>query len=128
MGSTASHHETYLELLIPDEAIQEKIREIGKALDAEYAGKELVLVMILKGSICLVADLIRVLQVPNHIETVQCFSYGAGGSVRGRLRVEGLEKIDVQDKHVLIVDDIFDSGHPLLEVFSRFQQKQPASL
>jgi hypoxanthine phosphoribosyltransferase len=119
---------TYLELLIPEDAIQERIHEIAKTLAVDYESKEILLVMIMKGSLCLVADLIRVLKVPTSIEFVHCSSYGERGSVRGRLRVMGLEQIDARDKHVLIVDDIFDSGYTLLEVISRLQAMQPASL
>ncbi len=129
MASTMnSNSATYLELLIPEEAIQERIQEIAKTLAADYEGKEILLVMIMKGSLCLVADLIRALKIQTSIEYVGCRSYGEGGSVRGRLRLAGVEQLDVQGKDVLIVDDIFDSGHTLLEVVSRFKTKQPASL
>jgi len=120
--------QTYLELLIPEEAIQKRIQEIAQTLAVDYDGKEILLVMIMKGSLCLVADLIRALQIQVSIEFVSCSSYGASGSVRGRLRVNGLEQINVEGKHILIVDDIFDSGHTILEVVSRLQKMQPESL
>jgi hypoxanthine phosphoribosyltransferase len=120
--------QTYLELLIPEEAIQNRIQEIAETLDAEYEGKEILLVMIMKGSLLLVADLIRKLTTQLSIEFVSCSSYGAAGTVRGRLRVNGIEQIDAQGKHLLVVDDIFDSGYTLHEVVSRLQGANPASL
>lgn len=121
-------NETYLELLIPDSAIHERIKEIAQTLLADYEGKEILLVMIMKGSLCLVADLIRALKVPTSIEFVQCSSYGKSGSSRGCLRIAGLEQISVEGKHVLIVDDIFDSGNTLFEIMTRIQKLQPESL
>ncbi len=119
---------TYLELLIPEEAIQKRIQEIAHTLEKDYEGKEILLVMIMKGSLLLVADLIRALPIQASIEFVSCSSYGAGGTVRGRLRVSGLEQINAEGKHVLVVDDIFDSGQTLLEVVTRLQKMQPGSL
>ena len=117
-----------LELLISEEAILTKISEIGKRLDADYKGKELTIVMIMKGAICLVADLIRHIHVPCSLEFIQGSSYGQRGTKRGELSVFGLEKINLAKKHVLIVDDIFDSGATLSEVMSRLKLQEPKSL
>lgn len=119
---------TYLELLISEEAIQKRIHEIAKTLAADYEGREILLVMIMKGSLFLVADLVRALPIQVSIEFVSCSSYGAGGTKRGQLRINGIEQIEAQDKHVLLVDDIFDSGYTLHEVATRLQKMNPASL
>lgn len=119
---------TYFELLIPEEAIRKRIQEIARTLEADYEGKEILLVMIMKGSLLLVADLIRALQIKVCIEFVSCSSYGESGTVRGRLRVNGLEQINAEGKHILVVDDIFDSGHTLLGVIDRLQKMQPESM
>jgi hypoxanthine phosphoribosyltransferase len=120
--------DTFLELLIPEEAIFEKILEISETLNREYEGKELFIVAILKGSLCLVSDLIRHLNGPNDIEFIRCESYGMKGHLRGTLRVIGLEQLKLEGKHVLIVDDIFDSGNTIAGVLSRIQEMKPASL
>jgi hypoxanthine phosphoribosyltransferase len=128
MATPSKANETFLEILIPEEAIFEKILEISENLNEQYKDKELFIVAILKGSLCLVADLIRQLNGPNDVEFIQCASYGAGGHVRGSLRVTGLEQLNLEGKHILIVDDIFDSGNTLTGVLTRIQEMKPASV
>ncbi len=128
MNNVNSAYETFLEVLIPEENIVERIIEVAEQIDREYQGKELILVTILKGSICLVADLIRQLNVPHAVEFIRCTSYGSGGHVRGKLKITGIDQLEIEGKHILIVDDIFDSGHTLTSVFSHLQELKPASL
>ncbi len=120
--------ETFLELLISEGAIQERIAQIAEQIDRHYLGKEVLLIMIMKGALCLAADLIRVIEVPTSIEFLRCSSYGEGGVSRGRLHISGLDHLDVSGKHVLVIDDIFDSGHTLAEVITRLQKMCPESL
>jgi len=122
------NREMQLELLISEQSIVTKIAEIAKQLNSEYQGTELTIVMIMKGAICLVADLIRHIQIPCSIEFIQASSYGAKGTKRGELSIHGLEKIVLEKKHVLVVDDIFDSGATLSEVMNRVNAQQPKSL
>ncbi|MBS3904307.1 MAG: hypoxanthine phosphoribosyltransferase [Simkania sp.] len=128
MNTVSRAYETFLELVIPEETIVERIIEVAEQIDREYEGKELLIITILKGSICLVADLIRQLNGPNIVEFIRCSSYGASGHVRGRLRITGLDQLEVEGKDILLIDDIFDSGHTLTAVFSRLQELKPASL
>ena len=102
--------------------------EISETLNREYEGKELFIIAILKGSLCLVSDLVRHLNGPNDIEFIRCESYGMKGHLRGTLRIIGLEQLKLEGKHVLIVDDIFDSGNTIAGVLSRIQEMKPASL
>jgi hypoxanthine phosphoribosyltransferase len=118
----------HLELLISEKSILAKITEIAKQLDQDYRGKELTVVMIMKGAICLVADLIRQLHVPCSLEFVQGSSYGKRGMARGKLSIFGIERINLAKKHVLIVDDIFDSGKTLSEVVTQLKKQEPKSL
>lgn len=128
MNIENSASETYLELLIPEAAIAERIQEIAKALNEEYEGKELVIVTILKGSVCLIADLIRQLKVSSTIEFVRCSSYGHLGSVRGRLKIAGIDGLNIEGKHILVVDDIFDSGHTLAAVCAKLNEYKPLTM
>lgn len=115
-----------LRLLIDTSQIAAKISEIALKIDRDYADKDLVLVMVLKGAICFTADLIRSLRVPNDLEVVQCRSYH--GQQRKELEVIGLDQIECAGRDVLIVDDIFDSGHTLFALVAGLKKKQPRSL
>lgn len=118
----------HLELLISKEEIRNKIAEAAIQLDAQYAGRQITIVMIMKGSICLVADLIRQFHCPCSIEFIQAASYGARGTSSGELKITGLEQLDLASKDVLVIDDIYDSGKTLVEVMHRVKQKHPHSL
>lgn len=117
-----------MKLLIPADEIRHKIEEVASKLDVVYAGSELTIVMVMKGALCLTADLIRALQIPCRIEWVEAKSYGSRGTERGALSIAGLETCLVQGKHILLVDDIYDSGHTLHTIKQRLEEKQPASI
>lgn len=116
------------ELMISEEAILSKIASLAKQLDQKYQGEEITLVMILKGSICLVADLLREMSSPVVLEAIRCESYGQRGTSRGELILSGEEKLQIEGKHVLVVDDIFDSGFTLGRVLEVLKAKKPKSL
>lgn len=119
---------TKLTPLIEKELIAAKIKETALQIKEDFAGKDLVIVMVLKGALCLVADLIRELDLPLDIETVQCSSYGAGGTQRGELRVIGADRLHIHNRDVLIVDDIFDSGHTMVTLIHTLQAQNPRTL
>ncbi|MBS0624965.1 MAG: hypoxanthine phosphoribosyltransferase [Verrucomicrobia bacterium] len=114
--------------LIEEQRIASKIKEVAAQIKADYRGKDLVVVMVMKGALCLVADLIRELDVPLDVEYVQCSSYGQRGAHRGELEVIGLDRLNIHNRDVLIVDDIFDSGHTLATLKIALQQKNPRSV
>jgi hypoxanthine phosphoribosyltransferase len=117
-----------LEVVISQEEILKKISDVAKQLDDDYAGQEIVIVMVMKGAICLVADLIRHLSSPCSLEFVRGSSYGARGVERGDLIVTGLEEMHIAGKHVLVVDDIFDSGTTLTAIMNQLKKLQPKTL
>jgi hypoxanthine phosphoribosyltransferase len=117
-----------LELLISQDEIKNKIADAARVLDAQYEGEELTIVMVMKGALCITADLIRALKTPCIIESVTASSYGKRGTKRGELQISGLEEIDLSSKNVLLVDDIFDSGQTLSQIFAKLKQKNPKSL
>ncbi|MCX6990295.1 MAG: hypoxanthine phosphoribosyltransferase [Chlamydiae bacterium] len=114
--------------MITEESILEKIDSLALELDQKYQGQEVTLVMVLKGSICFASDLLRRMQTPVILETVQCKSYGQNGSLRGDLSISGVDTLDIEGKHVLVVDDIFDSGFTLSRVLETLQNKNPKTL
>ncbi len=119
---------TQLDLLISADEITTRLEEIGEILNREYKGKELTLVMIMKGAICLAADLIRRLQMPHSVEFIQCQSYGMRGTSPGDLKITGLDSLDLKEKEVLLIDDIYDSGNTLSRAYAELKEKKPVSL
>ena len=84
--------------------------------------------MTLKGAICISADLIRHLKVPVQIEFIKASSYGQNGTERGALTIQGVEKLDLTSKNILVVDDIFDTGHTMSGIIAQLQERNPKSL
>ncbi len=117
-----------LKPLIAKEQIASKISEIAIEIDCDYADGDLVIVMVLKGAICFAADLIRAISISCDLQTIQCSSYGAGGTKRGELQIFGLEALDITGRDVLLIDDIFDSGETLIALQEALWKKKPQSL
>jgi len=115
-------------LLISEEEIRKKIVETARLIEQHYKGEEITLVMVMKGAICVAADLMRELNLPLRIEYVSASSYGMRGAQRGDLVVEGLEKIDLNSKNILLVDDIYDSGATLVHLIAACKKKKPKTL
>lgn len=114
------------DLLISQEEIHEKIAEVAKDIDRDFGDKDLVLVMIMKGAICFVADLIRNLNVAHALDFIYCSSFH--NNERKELKIYGLDDVKIAGKDVLLVDDIFDSGTTVREVIQRLSEKGPASI
>ncbi|NGX51436.1 MAG: Hypoxanthine phosphoribosyltransferase [Chlamydiae bacterium] len=117
-----------LQLLIDREKIRERIALIARDLEESYKGKEITIVMIMKGAFMLVADLMRQLHLPISLESVRCSSYGQGGLHKGELTISGIEELQIEGREILIIDDIFDSGETLGKIADEIQKKNPASL
>jgi hypoxanthine phosphoribosyltransferase len=117
-----------IELLISPEAISQKIKETAAKLDEQYKNEELTVIMVMKGAVCVAADLIRELNVPVSLEYMKASSYGKNGANPGELRLIGIEELDLTGKNVLVVDDIFDSGKTMSKIAEKLQEKKPKSL
>jgi len=128
LTTTTSGFSATLECLISKEQIQQRVAEIAHQIDKDYAGKEVVLVMVMKGAVCITADLLRALETPTTLECIKASSYGQGGTERGALTVTGLDALDLKEKHVLLVDDIYDSGETLSGILKWMQAKHPKSI
>lgn len=116
------------EEIITQEEIADRIHELAKEIDVHYQGEEIALVMLMKGAICVASDLMRALETPSTLECVKASSYGANGKKRGELTIHGLERVDVKDKHVLVVDDIYESGATLEGVVEKIAELNPKSI
>lgn len=117
-----------LSLLLSEEAIAEKIQEVARQLNHDFTGREVTLISVLKGSILLTSDLMRQLDIPFTIEFIQAKSYGMRGTTPGELIIEGLEKLHLKNKEVLLIDDIYDTGKTLQEISQKIQEYNPKSL
>lgn len=120
--------EEHLDLLIPPGAIEEKVQEVAIELNREYQGKKLTVLAVMKGGIFLASDLMRHLTMPFTLECIKASSYGQNGTNRGELTITGLDKIDLTGKDVLVIDDIFDSGHTMSGIVSKLAARNPNSV
>ena len=115
-------------VLVSEQQIQDKIRELAKAIDHDYAGKEILLVGVLKGAVMVMADLARALATPVSMEFMAVSSYGSSTSSSGVVRIlKDLDR-DLADQHVLVVEDIIDSGLTLNWLLRNMRSRGPASV
>ena len=123
-------YEDYLgEILISSEQLQARIAELGQAISADYAGKDLLLVCILKGGVFFLTDLMRHITVPHAIDFMAVSSYGVGSrESTGAVRILMDLETDIVGRNVLLVEDIIDSGHTLNYITRVLRARNPASL
>jgi hypoxanthine phosphoribosyltransferase len=119
---------SHFELLIPQDKIKSKIVEFARMMDIHYQGEDLMIVMVMKGALCIAADLIRELKTPCTLEYIRASSYGQRGQERGELKIDHLDELDLFSKNVLLVDDIFDSGRTISQIVAKLKKKEPKSL
>jgi hypoxanthine phosphoribosyltransferase len=115
-------------VLVPSDDIQEKVRELGERITQDYRGEKLLLVGILRGAVVFLSDLMRHLQLPCEIDFMDISSYGTGTQSSGVVRIlKDLEE-DITGRHVLIVEDIVDTGLTLSYLRRTLLQRSPDSL
>ncbi|WP_436838707.1 hypoxanthine phosphoribosyltransferase [Nonomuraea cavernae] len=115
-------------VLISEDDLQTRIKELAGRIDADYAGKDVLLVGVLKGAVMVMADLARALHVPVQMDWMAVSSYGAGTKSSGVVRVLKDLDTDIMNRHVLIVEDIIDSGLTLHWLLENLKSRNPASL
>lgn len=119
---------TRLELLIPQTEILYKIRQTSAQLNRDYQDKELTIIMIMKGALCITSDLIHCLNVPFTLECIKASSYGKNGTSNGKLTLADMDNLDLFGKDVLIIDDIFDTGNTMRTIVEQLREKKPNSI
>ena len=100
------------QILLSEEQIQSKVKELAKILSEEYAGKDPVLVGVLKGVVMFFADMVRNIDIPCQIDFMSISSY-SGTTTTGRTEVRKDVSVDLKGRHVVILEDIFDTGTSL---------------
>jgi hypoxanthine phosphoribosyltransferase len=116
------------EFLYTEEQISTKVREIGKKISEDYEGKDLVLVGILKGSIPFMADLIRKITIPCSMDFMAVSSYGSSTESSGVVRILKDLDFEIENRDILIVEDIIDSGTTLSYLLDYLKRRNPASI
>jgi hypoxanthine phosphoribosyltransferase len=116
------------EVLIPAEKLQRRIGELAEQIDADYAGRELLLVGVLKGAVMVMADLARAIRLPVEMDWMAVSSYGSGTRSSGVVRILKDLNTDITGRHVLLVEDIVDSGLTLSWLSNNLASRDPASL
>jgi len=116
------------EILIGEEELQARIRELGTEISADYQGKELLLVGVLKGAVFFMADLMRAISVSCEIDFMAISSYGASTDSSGVVRILKDLDLNIDGRHVLVVEDIIDSGLTLSYLLRNLESREPASL
>jgi hypoxanthine phosphoribosyltransferase len=126
--SDPSNEQSIGETLVASEDLKRRVAELGKQISEDYEGRDLFMVGVLKGAVLFLADLMRSLSVPCEIDFMAVSSYGSKTDSSGVVRI--LKDLDapIEDRHVLIVEDIIDSGLTLQYLMRNLKARRPASL
>jgi len=117
-----------MKLLIAEKEVQKKVSRLARKISRDFAGRELLLVGILKGAFIFMADLARRMTTPVKVDFVRLASYGSETQSSGRVRITKDLETSLRGKDVLIVEDIIDTGVTLDFLFHRLQARRPRSL
>lgn len=117
------------EVLIPQDQLQARIAELGAEISQDYAGRNLLLICILRGGVMFLTDLMRQISVPHAIEFMAVSSYGIGErETTGQIRISLDLNTDIHNKDVILVEDIVDSGRTIASVIDLLSTRHPMSL
>ena len=119
------HH---IEVMLPEEKVDARIREIGEQISREYAGKSVHLICILKGSVYFTCELAKRITSPVEIEFMSVSSYGSGTSSSGVVRIVNDLGTSIEGKNVLVIEDIIDSGRTLSYLLENLKTRNPKTL
>jgi hypoxanthine phosphoribosyltransferase len=123
------YHDFLQEILIDEKTLQARIKEIGDEISKDYRGKDPHLICILRGGVMFLTDLMRQISIPHTIDFMAISSYGSGSrQSSGQVRLTMDLKDDMHNRHVLLVEDIIDSGNTLASVIELLSVRKPASL
>jgi hypoxanthine phosphoribosyltransferase len=116
------------EILVQPDELKERVRGLGEAVSAEYADRDLLLIGVLKGAVFFLADLMRHISIPCEVDFMAVSSYGSATDSSGVVRILKDLDMPIEGRHVLIVEDIVDSGLTLQYLLRNLGARNPASL
>ncbi|MGB6045283.1 MAG: hypoxanthine phosphoribosyltransferase [Pirellulales bacterium] len=117
-----------MKILLTEDQLHDGVKRVAGEINDHYQNRPLTIIGILTGSVIMLADLIRLLEMPLRVGVLQARSYHGATTTRGELRIYDELMPDIADRDVLLVDDIFDTGHTLLQVMQRMQALGPRSI
>jgi hypoxanthine phosphoribosyltransferase len=123
-----SLHDDVEEILLDATTITDRVAQLGAQISADFADRDPVLVSVLKGSIIFLADLMRAMELPTSIDLMEVSSYGAGTESSGQVRIIKDLSNPIQGRHVIVVEDIIDTGLTLNYLLRYLADKRPASI
>jgi hypoxanthine phosphoribosyltransferase len=116
------------EVLFAEDKIRGRVKEMGEEISRDYAGKDLVLVGILRGGLVFLSDLSRAITIPHSFDMVGASSYGTATSSSGRVQITKDVEVNLRGKYVIICEDIYDSGRTLAAVRDLLRVHHPAGI
>lgn len=123
------YHEFLDEILISESEIQQRVQILGMRISRDYKDQDLLLVCVLRGGVMFLTDLMRLIDIPHHLDFMAVSSYGVGARASsGQPRITLDVNTDIRGRNVLLVEDIVDSGHTLRSVIDILSTRQPKSL
>lgn len=117
-----------MKTLLSKEELHSGVEKMAADIARAYADRHLTIVGVLTGSLVLVADLIRMLDLPMRVGVIEASSYRGATTTRGELTINSELMLDISGRDVLLVDDIFDTGHTLVQVLEKMRQFKPSSI
>ena len=123
-----SVHADVGEVLIEQDALRSRVEELAAEISADYEGRDLLLLGVLKGAIFFMADLMRSIEIPCEVDFMAISSYGAGIDSSGVVRILKDLDVSIEGRNVLVVEDIIDSGLTLSYMLRNLEAREPASL
>ncbi len=121
-------HENIERILIDEATIQQRVKDLGEVINQTYAGKELLLISVLKGSLMFMADLMRSIDIPHEVDFMAISSYGAGITSSGVVRILKDLNFPIEGRNIVIVEDIIDSGRTLSYLSRILHERNPATI
>ena len=123
------YHDILAEVLIDEKTLQVRVKELADEINRDYAGQQILLICILRGALPFMVDLMRHLSVLNAIDCMAISSYGSGArETTGNVRMSLDLQTNIQGKHVILVEDIVDSGHTIAHVLELLRTRKPKTL